>query len=595
MLKAILNYLFNRRVKTSFDSKFVGVPAVILRACEAQITDLSQIPHFGVLRTPELFHHSRLDYLYLQSKIALEIKQKHLGLGLGSRLTKNKGLKYGNKFPTGLEIIQLWILAQNIGRLFGTYSTERALLFKLLDDEERRKEFVQAIPGRSREKAKNQIEGGYLFRFPMILGLYFLNGIQSELRELIAEAVNVYLSPHKSQTIKQLVSIYRTTRLVASLHLHALAGYDTPNSLLDLASIISDLYPADGIIYPEHSEIETPTKNVLKVLTDYHYRRYFTSPETAGQILQHLHEFSDWWEKKNSEKSELSKCLQILRKKPTDWPTKQKKAFSVFYTRVELPRTRKQWVRTVHEWRAANTWSPETDFLTSFRRGQQEISVDVYVSKNSPPSIDCSIFQQLSALCENSWQTKNKKNRLLWRSIASTLVLMFNRLLVDGSRMILRPVEVEGPSRYGFAACSTDPDMLAEKLRSISKHLRDPGRAIELNAAASSILKYITDHDPIVVAIGSCLIFEPENGSESAEIDVVMCQVTRLERRWWLGEVKSGKKGRGAKQMKNLMKRLAGYPYRDNAIPGMGVKGSLYSFTESQPVSNEEEVKDDGI
>jgi hypothetical protein len=306
------------------------------------------------------------------------------------------------------------------------------------------------------------------------------------------------------------------------------------------SSIVRHCRGSARIGFEEEDDGRALTQKMLGAFDEYHAETFFNRSAAAQLVLAHLHEFSSWWAKHRS--SNLSEVIDLLRKKPDDWPTMMPQDLDE-WCRLKLPCDR-SWIEVVDALLTNNhkeLWQTCDFVVTPLPNpATPHILIDIYSRKMLVPVVN-QMASFLAPLVEKSWSVSpaDQAIRDLWRSIAEFGMSLLSELLPSGISIYLRPCRVDD-QHAGYAILGRNTGSL-KRLKKVSGQVQESGRRRELDVLAeywgSVMLKKKTT---VLAFLGSIVL--TENGVEIGELDGVLVEFLPTEVVWRFLEVKESKR-----------------------------------------------------
>lgn len=345
---------------------------------------LRATPHFGVVRPPNRLDISRLDYVELQCRLLLELKEAYPGSGLSRKRT------IGNAQPTGLEICQVWAILGSYGHLWGTFATERALIFQMYHQDQIG-EFLALFP--NSEKTVIAKQGAHLSIYHLheclaLLRLENLNLAAEEL-QVLRSLWSLYIS--RSPEVSELLRVFRFVRKVAIAELHNRAGISAVGEIApQLVGTSNSARSTAGAVHPAIARFidrpglriyrdATAFERLLDAVARYEYETFFSSADTASAVLAHLREFKRWWKARSGD---LKPSLMALFRRPAGWASDSPDDLAQF---VRMPMTVKprEWPADVRAWWVDGSPWAGANFYLTLLPGSSAALLDVFVAAGS--------------------------------------------------------------------------------------------------------------------------------------------------------------------------------------------------------------------
>ena len=235
-----------------------------------------RLDHLGLIRIAfEGAHHPRWEYAVTVLDLIEHCKEaREIHLGSPTRLPS------GTAVSSGEELLRCWALLLGIGHLWGTFSTERALMFEIWRDLAVREDLLGLFPEKAvRKWAEDLMRGGRVYSFSQALGLLRLeqmagvDSVRPEAADSWRRMFILYVLPSQSPQIARLKLIFRILRRLAFL---SLDSHYAPSVVgLKLTQILSDP-PALAKLALHDAELDTE-EDELRGLEQHLYHDVYLS------------------------------------------------------------------------------------------------------------------------------------------------------------------------------------------------------------------------------------------------------------------------------------------------------------------------------
>ena len=493
---------------------------------------LAEVAHLGAMASLLPVRPTRLDYAVFICEAILELKKLHPGGGFNSALGGGLGKM------TPMVLAQSWAVLFNYGHLFGTYSTERMVLYELHRDPKLKRAFLTQIDAKLRADIERLIERQDLYRFHIGLAAFRVSRWSSSKTK--NRAILVLKAYFESDPDSAARWLHRRGRRVAYNRIHSMAD---PNGALvhtnhrvDLVRVVT----GGRLIMPGPVGLEDPTARLYDVLDSYHQDVIFAAPAAASLVLSHLSEFRRWWADVQMA-GQGSQCDWIPRlfAQPPDWPTGVPHAGSEHVARFRLEVT--SWVSEVQAWLDGDSgaWGPTSNFVLTPGKQTWEHAI-------SPKAADLDVYTAGGPL---SFRTARHVLLGLARhrnALASQLQLDLDLANFLASRLELHlPAELcpvrlrhaDFGSRMRFSALGSQAEVLAD-LRMLAGSADDRGRSEELRRLCT-LVEAQPDEGLFAVLICRADLVAA-NGDQFTDLDGVLLRVTEVADHWSLLEAKDG-------------------------------------------------------
>ncbi|MBC6997048.1 hypothetical protein [Cytophaga sp. FL35] len=261
------------------------------------INRLRRINQLGRLR--DVFqgaHHNRYEYVFLQLSLISELCQHKRGdLGLsGERTFCGKIDELPNNPSTG-ELLQCLVLLANMGYLEGTFSTSRAWLTFLKENQNAYTNFRKGLDPLDREIFKQIVDNYDYYKFSLIVALFQLQRYKRSGLDKVNFASNLlrtYLSNDQSDIqIIQLRKLYDSIRQIAFVTLDSL--YAPVPFNLDLSSILLNFDSLIESLFIKNTTYRVALYNLEQVLQNSVYMSSDSCINTARASQEKLEELRE--------------------------------------------------------------------------------------------------------------------------------------------------------------------------------------------------------------------------------------------------------------------------------------------------------------
>lgn len=558
------DWLRNKRLLTERAeglAKAKGFPAQLLQEVPQIHVRLDSVPHLGALRALSKANATRLDYLALTLGALLDLKVAYPSLGLGS---SNSGISYCGKSLTGLEVAQTLAIVTNLGHLFGTFSTERALLYALDDDPARLRELKALVPRELRDWSERILDQRQLYRFFYVLAAIEVQRLpcHKAIRDVLLGTLLQFEATPSGQAVAPLTWAFRKARQLAYHRMHSLLGLGTSLEERSHADVFAHLRESEVFGFDPEAP-PTYIENVLTALDQLASETVFTHADAARAVLNHLREFRTWWDAHAQRRTPLEFLLAALMTRPADWPVVERAALR-HYVRLRLPHDDMNWISEVRTWRNDDgTWQGGTRFLltpTPSTRGSVGFLVDLYTESKfaaAPRYQAARVLAGKNRAAWGNWQSESA--RTTWRAVALFAARLLQDALRDDYAVHVQPIPGrDGHSGYAIACESLEPG--ASKMKSIAAMLADEGRQRELEGLVDLRRQRLPPEEAVWIAfLGRVLLVDRSSRRPVAEIDGLWVDISRTTCTWIAMEHKSGK-GRGRVAQLESLSPLFAWP-----------------------------------
>lgn len=493
------------------------------------------VPHLGALSSLSPLPATRWDYTRLVLMALLELRQQQPAFGLG---TNRYGITHGKTPLTGLEILQSWAILGSYGHLFGTFSTERALLFALESDSALEKRFLNQIEGDARAGAEKVLRERDLYRLFYVTAAWRVSRWSgSTVRTTSLALLQRLLAPPADLPWRRLRLAFRRARQLAYSRLHSMIGVSHAMPAISIPSAVRELRPMPQIGFL-HEEEETPgaVVGLIDALDQFYGEAFFTSPEASARVLTHMRAFKHWWRQRQGE---VEDRVGPLFGRPTDWPAETTIERS-HLVRLHVPDGGTGWTGEVRRWLGAGeaTWG-EANFLVTPAKGTGNCNVvDLYSGARLSPKLVGHIAEILAERNEATWQTPSASAPKLWRSVAAFGLGLLQRLLRENRLAHLDPAHAsEG---VGLALVARSAESGCGRLSHFIQRVTSDDRRAELAAVRDVARPMRAREGSWFCFLGRLRILDKATGRDLMEIDGLFAFIDAQGVEWHFVEHKSG-------------------------------------------------------
>ncbi len=551
------------------DSNFLGVAKSLYGVAQPH---LQRVPHFGLLDEGLFINSTRADYVEEHARILMDLKRDVFctGLGVGGYIQNKVGLL--SKNTTGLDICQSWAVLLNLGHLFGTFATERCLLFVLDRNLVDRNAFVEGCIRKVRSeqdelrRAINDcLDNGDLYRLHYFLAMWRISQSESEFDEKQAasalELIKVFVcSP--LEKIKRLGAIFKKTRKLAYLQLHSKIPHNKHKlGGLDRSDYI-ELFPQGEI--GGSNWISDARWKLIEQIDLHDNEKFFGSNEAAASILSHIKAFEVWWRDINSSKG-LQEKLSQLFSRPIDWPA-EKSVHLQHYLQLRLP-TSLGWMNEVRLWysdshrRDKSLWE-DLEFIITPTLADQVAKINIYSADGA--KISAALFEHMALQLERSFSSnfESDEARSLWAGTANLMVKILAGKINSNYSIRVTPTKASG-YHAGFA-CAGRYEFCRANLKKFLPHATDPQRVIELRQLISICDKVLggtagwRTPSMLMFATAEVISNSQETAEISGEFDGLAIFAEKEEVKILMVESKKKNSACGQGQLRGLVMNLFG-------------------------------------
>lgn len=535
---------------------------------------LSSTMHFGVLAGSigdGGSGQTRRDYVIRHCSVLLRLKRAKEGLGLGSKCNSPSTDERENWSPmqrlSGLEICQAWAVLLNAGHLWGTFATERALMFELDRNHALREQFVgcAATSGdlsrrRIRGVVERELDAVGLHKFHYLLALWRLrDGGVSELGDADREQARTLLRAfimEPSEKIRRLKHIFRRTRQLVYLTMH--------NSIRDArfrVDHVSDedlrvLFPIDQAAGDWSADVRW---QVFDAINQDHTAEVFGSSDAAARVLAHVEDFKKWWRGCDSDGLDHAHRVDTLFGTPRGWSRQDPVAYQHLVDfRFQSPVS---WLAEVRLWlrddEDRDPWG-EDNFLVTPEPAGTNLRVDLY-HRGDGLSYE-SVRHVARQLARLSASAQGKDSRqAVEASTARMVAAMFSASLVSGCELRLRPVRMSGGDvRY---ACVGRYELVRGMVRKVVAGCDDGQRVTELRQTIA-VADRLGRWERLAVVL-LCSMEIVRAGDVVTEIDGLVGFLERGGVDWLIVETKKEGAGDGGRQLRDKLGQVLLTPVPD--------------------------------
>lgn len=542
---------------------------------------LRATPHLGALRAGSA-HATRWDYTLLINHQLLALKQEFAGYGLGGSSRGECWLPSGRRLSL-LEVAQSWSLLTNAGHLFGTFATERALLFELFRPPGRAEEVLEVIDVGLRDDAARILRAHSLYDVHYVLACWRVSRapMPEVTRADCVALLRSYFDCRREAHTPVHYWAFRAARQLAYNRMHLYMGVGQPVDAVHDDSAVGAMSPWADLGYEPQLVAESSLLGkMLRTLDAYQFENHFSSAEVASDVLLHIRAFRRWWKCRDDLRAAVD---DLFGGGPKDWPAVDRTELTHF-SRLKLLGSPEEWLDEVTTWLdggGARPWEAG-NFLVSPRTGAGLIT-DVYTRSGAAPETETlrHVARQLARHCQKSWEAPpDATARELWRSIAAFGLNVLGLLAKSGRRPLLRPVllhaeDGEDDGHVGYALACIPAATGLERARSLLPRVTDEAHRRELLATTAVAAETATAHEgePMLLFLGSTYLVEAKRAQrEVAEFDGAWCFFGATSVTWFLLEHKN-KRASGRDLKKKLRHFNAAWKSWD--VESTAVRGNV--------------------
>jgi len=503
---------------------------------------LESTPHLGLLSRPKSvlypYVHRRIDYVAEIVSLADEFRLMNRGVGLNSPATIST--QFEAKEITALEMIQVWAILQSASHLFGTFATERALLFALRDNDGAGEEFKAAIADELRPEVEGEFARANMYSFVRALMAWRVTRhLDGDLQRSVLGCVKAYISHSRVARHKE---IFRRLRQVAYLRMQRKAGIDSGvNTPPDVENELKQLISGDDVLFQPFERVRTPYVDLLRSIDNYQYRTFFTSDESSLIALRHLRDFRGWWRSRRQLGQPIPELIDSLFSRPPDWVDRPHEALNLV-GRVELVVNGDEWYEEVRAWYAdGKPWAAaNTNFYLSHMPGTNIGTLLLYGGAVREPVVVHHVVRQLERHGRIIAGLHGKSEvPSFWRTVAIYLKSLLKMRLVETRALRLDPIDAHA-GRVGYVVLSDQRVTAAAHLQDLIGVIKNKDRIVELEAIKSYLSSLPERPGTLWAVFVAQLRCFHTDGHEDGDLDGVIAEVSPSGTRWHLLEVKSG-------------------------------------------------------
>lgn len=556
-LKRVIEHLRRRAIEG--DAKEWGIAtkgyAKDLLASQAWLRlQLETTPHFGAVRLTRT-SASRLDYALLINDHLLKFKEEFAGYGFGcTALTLPSGRRI-----TGLELAQTWSLVSNAGHLFGTFATERGLLYELFREPALFALFGEGIRQEIREPATAVVKARRVTDFYYALAAWRISrvGMGDDARRDLLAVWKVFLAERSAPKASVHMWAFRSARRLAYNQMHLYLGIGPPIDIVGSDDTVRALSPWNELNYESSMVRESSLLGTLLEASDaFQWEHHFAGPAVASDVLAHVRAFRAWW--KTARDDFPAAIDSLFGSAPSGW--RQIDAASLeHFARLKVPRPSQEWLHEIQDWLADDDAWMNSNFLVAPRAialtapgagfATPGLLVDIYSRAGEPvaPEFLRATAVRLAEHCERSWDGSATADcRELWRSIAVFGLRALSLLTLDSVRPLLKPAEINNADddgdvgRVGYALVADSGKGLAHA-RALSARFANEIRRREFEATLAVAEETAAHHEdaPFLLLLGTTHLVDAKNAqTQRAEFDGVWAFFAGDAVHWYLLEHK---------------------------------------------------------
>jgi hypothetical protein len=513
---------------------------------------LKSTPHLGSLARLSRIPATRHDYVLMVCSSLLEIKKRYPGLGLGSTTL---GPGFQQKPLSGLEVAQSLVVLLNWGHLFGTFATERGVLYHIESERDFENLLAQQLPENLRDWARAELRERSIHRFHYVLAARkACKKLTEPLRgSALACFATWALEDEKARPIRWAI---RRARQLAYHRMHSLLDLGYSFAPATYERLLDQLRESQQIGFDDST---TTVERTMDALDRLQSEVIFASPEAAASELGHLRQLHDWW----MAKTEISLCTRIdaLAQQPADWPKTATTADFTHFCRLRLPSDSLSWPALVRAWRGqANTWNGSSFLITPGPQSKlgQDVLIDLFMGARPAKETVAHIVGRLAERTHSTWHdSPDDRTRQIWRAVAHFGINLLQLHLQDGLSAVLTPV-MGAAGHEALALAARGPEPACSRIRELAATLDNSTRQCELYSLADLIeFEAPVGHDELWLAfLGMLRLVNKNSGNHAREIDCAWLRCSPSAMVWTLAETKDGKQGGRVAQLEHLRNDL---------------------------------------
>lgn len=536
-----------RRATTPSQAK--GLAGELLASPEIR-DGLRVTMHLGAIHPISFLKATRLHYVELTLVALLEMKKLYPGLGLGSRTTEWNG----PGAPTDLELAQMWAILHSWGHLFGTFATERGLLFMLARDTILDRTLKRDTLPALRDPVQAVLQTGNLYHAYYGIGAWRASTeLQGRKQRIACEALRLFFAHREKPAPSMLYRAYKRARQLAYHRLHSYERLGATCDFSKDSEAVRWIMAEPELVLDQ--EIKTSFADLLDYFDSFQSEEIFTTPHAASLVLTHLRAFKRWWRNHRPTRPP-SELLHDLAREPDDWP---EDGFSQLdhALRMRLPAPSDRWATEVREWQKCGTWE-HGNFLLSPAPRASGLICDVYAERNVTPAQEAALYYavacRLAAHCSLTFSGTLQSSPALWRSVALLGLRLLARLLKPELVATLEPTE----GSAGHAPHAMILDSVAavrDELGRLLATLTDAKRKDEMNALRDA-LPTMDDGALWLVFLGVVRFTDSDTGQQRREVDGLWAKILPTCIEWTFLEQKAYRQSGAHGQLDSLVRDL---------------------------------------
>lgn len=242
-------------------------------------------------------HHNRYEYVFLQlSLISTLCENKDAQLGLSGRRDFCGKINDCRDSPSTAELLQCLVLVNNMGYLEGTFSTSRAWLTILKEDQNFYSHFRRGLANEDRSLLKEVVDNYDYYRFNTLMALFQLQRYKRkgpDIVEFASRLLRVYISDDRSDLhVIQLRKLFRSIRQLAFITLDSHYApvpfsIDLSSILLNFESILESLFIKNTTYRTALGNLETVLQNTVYLGSDSCINTARASEEVLNELIEY--------------------------------------------------------------------------------------------------------------------------------------------------------------------------------------------------------------------------------------------------------------------------------------------------------------------
>lgn len=485
---------------------------------------LQSTPHLGALG-PLALPATRLQYALLTNDLLLKLKEAQPGYGLSSKKGVYCRLPSGRTLST-LEVTQSWSILLNLGHLFGTFATERALFYELLQRKDRRASFLRCLKEPLRAPVEELLNSPIPRRLYYALAAWRLSRapLDNLFRMDAVALLKSYLECERSDVAAW---AFRSARQLSYNKMHLYVGAGSAPDSVAQSDVVNALVPYAEVGYESSTVKEAvPLTRMLDAFDAYELEHFFAGAAAANLVLRHIRDFRRWWRHADVERYLPEAIDRLFAPAPADWPEGKGADLSPF-VRLRVPGAETSWLKEIHSWiDDQHPWESANVLVTP--TGTGHLICDVYVSRPNDPSPRTlrRVAERLAAHSAESWRrAPDAASRELWRSAAVLGVRCFMLLRAPTHewKAFLKPAKLTSSDseRVGYAIVGESAAAVLRKGEEIVTLIESDIRRREFSAALRALGRADPSlaSEPALLFIGALVVSGPENGLEAGDFD----------------------------------------------------------------------------